>query len=347
LRYVRTGSSKPWQLIVTKCIVLFTVSLASLPAFAQTSWQGYQSIELLAAEKVKTKAPELIIQIKSVEVLDKSRDSYDVVNTDSQIVVIDRNTLDTDRVALQIETCRNQGLKRCPIFHINSDASAVVGDLNKIYTCRHVIHNWITVAAKENSISIDDISPPVVMLDSKNNVIFNSAYKNGGSLSIRAINTDSRLLRYRPRKTDPQESKIEFFMELSEFVALEAPLSIDKPANLTINTRIVKGDRLYNVGYPVKTSIYGGVSKGDAPGGRLVASAGKVVEFSHVQGVILSTAFSSGGISGGAMMNENGDVVGLNCAEVYESVLGEKSRGVFLDVNGHRALWRLVKAEPL
>jgi hypothetical protein len=330
-----------------KNILLLTTVFASVTTFAQETWVGYKPIEKVQAPH-KDVAMAAVMQIQTVTLLEKDKDNYEVVDTDGTKKVTDPAKLNADLRTLQIETCRNQGLKKCPVFKTKYSGTGFINNGRNFYTCRHMVHNWAVIAARENGITVDQISPPIRLLNNNKNIVYNSAEAQT-LMKFDAINTDTRLDYVLKDNSDPKNNKLDLVYALSEFVALVAASDLIPARAAAISLPLTKGDQVYLSGFPLKTSIFGGNRKGDTPGDIMVSSTGVVTGLSTLQEVFLSSAVATHGMSGGLVTKATGDMVGIVCSgpEDESDTSNISSRSTFLDPQGHEKLWDTLEQTPI
>jgi hypothetical protein len=330
-----------------KPLWILTSAVFSMNAFAVDSWQGYKPIEQVSAPH-KELAMASVFQIKTVTLLEKNKNKYEVVDMAKTKNVTQIPRIGDDSRSFQIETCRNQGLQKCPIFTTSETGTGFINNGHDFYTCRHMIHNWVVIAAKENSMGIEHISPPIELLDYKHNLIYSSAAAGINIMSISMINTDQRLNYVLKEKVD-LANKIDFFFALSEYVALVSPVDLI-PAHTTKFTQTVENnDQIFASGYPAKTTLFGGPRKGDTGGDQLVSSVGNVVQVKMVQQVVASMVLVTPGMSGGMVTNANGEILGMSCNGPNGKKLEPdmSSTTIMLDEPAQRNLWQLILNTPL
>jgi hypothetical protein len=325
--------------MIKTILPLFTLFLSS-NAFAQETWQGYLPIEKVSAPH-KELAMSSVVQIRTAGLLPKDKDKYEVVEVSKTKIVTKKSVLDYNLRAFQIETCRGQGLKKCPVFKTSDVGTGLINNGHDLYTCRHVMHNWITIAADLNSLDIQQISPPMLILDYKKNVLYNSAYKDQDLINIDSINTDRRLNIFIKPQAD-YSNKVEILYALSEFVVLKSSIDLIAPVVAPTSHNFSINEQVYFTGYPGATTAFGKNSKLNTPGDILVSSTGTIYEISDSKKLFSSHAFTNPGMSGGIVTNSKGEVIGLICTADYEKGMNpsDVSTGsIFFDLNAQKQLW--------
>ncbi|MEO5805044.1 hypothetical protein [Devosia sp.] len=331
-----------------KSIVLIFALFAPAGAIAQETWTGYKPIEKVEAA-YKHVAMTAVLKILTVTLEEKDAGNYEVVDTDSIKKVTDTAKLTSDLRTLQIETCRNQGLKRCPIFRSSYGGTGFVNDGRDFFTCRHMFQNWIGAAAKENSLELGQISPPLRLSNIDKDIVYNSATSAGNLLTFGAINPDVRLGDYQLQgDIDPKNNRRDLLFALSDFVELTSPRDIIEPIYLPVNYHVYKNEQIYLTGFPGRTNLFGGTNLGDTAGRVMVSSTGVVTGFSDLQEIFVSTALATHGMSGGIATTLDGHIVGVVCGGADTTdIKAIESRSLFVDPEGHRVFWNLLKQEQV
>ncbi len=275
---------------------------------------------------------------------------FEIVNVDQQPVVTDRSILNKEPRAFQIETCRKQNLKRCPITSIIR--STLFFNQGKYWNCRHSYHNWLYHASKENNRPVNTISPPIKLRQprkddpAKFQTVYNSAFPNEALLEMSFIQADERVnILYYDNQRDslgtrvipfdivqmihPQNNILEHDYQLPE-------ISANFPAGL------LNKNEVYVMGYAGATSYFPH-GQGDAPGDRLVVSHG-VVDFNTIQtnSYFFGTSnFATGGISGGPLISSDGTLIGILCSsdDMVNDAKLVKSWPMTIDTTFLNSLW--------
>lgn len=307
------------------------VGLGSLP-----EWQGFRKVEEGQVPFAKEMQAS-VFRILHVE--SNSESKFEIVNTEKQKATKSTKVLDTDKRAWQIETCRRYGLKKCPLGDTIMTGTAFFTDPTTMYTCRHNVHNWSTVASRANGIPIEKIAAPIILFDYKGKTIHNSSYSHP-KMYLDLINKSQRLNEVvdwrKIRKTRPRYHS---YHALSDTVRAKfSKPMVDVP---TLPIGEPEGERVFAFGYPVKTKFFGGVKKGDAAGRTLVATSGTFT-FSTLLKTIFSKAYSYGGSSGGPMLNERGELVAVMCHGGKDN-----ASGLTVKENDLQWVWKTLELVPL
>lgn len=103
---------------------------------------------------------------------------------------------------------------------------------------------------------------------------------------------------------------------LSDYLQLISPKEIVLSMEVAFATdfgQLAKGRRVFMAGYPAKTEFFSDETF-DAPGYELVVSTGPIRATSQAQNAVQVGALSSGGMSGGPMLLEDGTFAGVVCS---------------------------------
>ena len=244
------------------------------------------------------------------------------VITDDQAVTTDTAELDLSPRLMQIETCRRQGLKVCPILRIGGSGTGFIDNGRKLFTCRHVVGDWPLAASLLNNRPVREILPPVIVRDRDGRVLYNSAYSSN-SVRFESLNEDPRLngeamLRYRAHSTVPLPQQINYIesmpylIKASDFVALSADTDLIRPVVLAHGKPLTVGDRIYLSGFPVKTDLPPRPIAG-VPDLLLVTSSLTTRVVSPAMPMLMAEGLQSSGGSGALVTDADGRVVGMSC----------------------------------
>ena len=245
------------------------------------------------------------------------------VLTAEQPPVTDARVLDIDNRAMQIETCRRQGLAICPILRIGGSGSGFIDNGRELFTCRHVVGDWPLVASLLNNVPVRSVLPPMILRDRDGNLLYNSAY-SPNALRFEALNDDPRLeveaiLKYRAHASGPLPDRgvsyaqtLQYLIKASDFVAMAADADIIAPLPLTRDTTLTAGDRLYLSGFPVKTDLLPDNWDG-SPDKLLVTSVLVARLLTPLLPMLMAEGLQTRGGSGGIVTDASGAVVGMSC----------------------------------
>ncbi len=323
-----------WVQTVATVVTFFitTSSLADSPATTER-WEGYRRVDSSEVKALNLPfqqfAENAVFQMITVGGTRTAGEHFDVVDLGEDMngpgTLIPKETdpailSDTKNPRpLQIETCRKQGLRYCPVLGYTSNGTAFFNRGN-FHTCRHGFHNWISLASQLNgNISVKDISPPMILRASRNGQmtdVYNSATVGKPMMEFSAINDNPRLNYQTFQRNHPSPAVAEpvgksdyVEMTLNERIVRDSALSTRTSGldNLQLN------EETYLVGYPGQTNVFPG-GEGDSPGNTLMISNGHALAPVRPNANLRTTNYSNPGISGGALITASGELVGLHCS---------------------------------
>lgn len=306
---------------------------------SEGGWSGYRPVALLPPAIRKT----ALASVYEVETLtfqvDTTTNPEDFVRTLRIVDPATEPTSTSPLVNLAIETCRRQGLTRCPIPDIDYRGTAFAAG-SGIYTCRHLFHNWLVLAAHLNGRRLDELQPPFRLSRWDGTVIYDSAQD---ASRIELINDDDRLLMILPQKH--VAGQLSGLMSQSELMKLTFDGWSAKVVPAPVLTPAPSGKVSFAVGYPGETSAFG--DDRDAPGSTLVGASGIITGILPKKGLLEGRMISTGGLSGSPLVLRSGEVVGVRCFAGSDSASNEDTRmGPFLDDDEARHLWGILKTIP-
>ncbi|MGL4728123.1 MAG: trypsin-like peptidase domain-containing protein [Bosea sp. (in: a-proteobacteria)] len=204
------------------------------------------------------------------------------------------------RAAFQGEACRLNGLEWCPVFKEETRGTAFAADRpGRFMTCRHIVQDWLHWARAYNPAAVEgrDMIPPFALADSQGKLAYVSTMRGGGGYRV-SFQAESRRLD-RPLKS---LLRGDLFWD-ADF--LQFDLASDLGARpLQRRESFDVGEQLLLLGYPDR--VVGGEA---AP---LSASSGQAT--GHDRLTIVTNAPSAKGISGGPMLDSDGEVGGMACS---------------------------------
>lgn len=314
----------------------------STSAFAQATlaqavqkekWEGYKLVTDVdfQSDSIKRFANNNVLQLVTAgstngftedpTTYEVTYEPFEIVNTDQQPVVTDRSILNSEPRAFQIETCRKQNLKRCPVT--SAIRTTLFVNQGKYWSCRHSFHNWLYHASKENHRPFNTISPPIKLRQprkddpAKFQTVYNSAFPDEKLLQMGFIQTDERAnILYYEHQADTLGTLVVPYdivlMIHSQNNTLEQDHSLPElPGDFSTN--LSSKSEVYIMGYAAQTNVFHG--QGDAPGDRLVVSNGFIDNTSvQSENPFFSTSnYSTGGISGSPIVSADGTLLGIVC----------------------------------
>ncbi len=320
------------QLIV--CTSAFAQVTLAQPA-QQEKWEGYKLVTDVDFQNdaIKNFANNNVLQLvtagstngytENPTTHEVTYEAFEIVNVDQQPVVNDRSILNKEPRAFQIETCRKQNLKRCPITSVIR--STLFFNQGKYWNCRHSFHNWLYHASKENNRPVNTISPPIKLRQprkddpTKFQTVYNSAFPDEALLEMSFIQADERanILYYGNQLQNDSVANITLPYDIIQMVRsqnniLEQDYSLPElPGEFITNLR--RKSEVYIMGYAAQTNVFHG--QGDAPGDRLVVSHGFIdnTTIRSSSYIFATSNFSSGGESGSPVVSADGTIIGINC----------------------------------
>lgn len=248
-----------------------------------------------------------------------------------------------------IKLCKSQNkVQECPIPRkLNSGTGFITGNGSKLWTNAHVLEKVLKTKAVTNDKSLQTVlsesaTAPIFIFDKNGNMIFNGLEQ---AVSYTAI----------PRQTQLAQAQNSFYSIDSDAIAIQLPKSIGTPLKVA---KQLYSDDVAVIGYPVCTGC-------DAPegmdglefidrypyqnaedcvekvtGGKLITPESwadlaqvhqSILQTLDKSSFIAHTADSQYGMSGGPMLNFNGEVIGIHAGG--KSIQGQDgvkrySRGV-------------------
>ncbi|MFT3673493.1 S1 family peptidase [Aestuariivirga sp.] len=222
--------------------------------------------------------------------------------------------------ALTIETCRQQGLRFCPVQNFGNVATGFVDMGKQLWMCRHSFNNWLAWASKANNKPVEQLSPPMIIYDKNRHVIYNSALAGDNLLTFSVLNPDDRVNVPFPEKLTIKDKLIVNILR-SDIARLDSRIALLPPVSANIDlaiTSFTEGTRLYAAGYPARTEYFTDKSK-DTTGGKLVVSTGLLKAVSPTELSVSSSVLVYEGSSGSPIFRDDGSVIGVACHSVSPS----------------------------
>lgn len=307
-------------------LLISTILLAALPAFAQESWVGFKPVEdvNLSFKAYMENSIVLIDSFNSVgDLKEKGYDIVDVnkVAEEKNPKKLEPNTDPTqpqkNLKAIQIETCRKQGLRFCPVFKVSSMSTGFFENGTRLTSCRHSYHNWLVWASEANDgRPVETLSPPMIIYTKDWKVIYNSAtVPVEQMLSFSFLNKDSRI-NVADLGTPETPSKAFENYGLSDVGQLESPVELVPAQPVKYDLDFMKytdKEEVYSAGYPGKTDFFTDSSL-DAPGGKLVVSSARIYKIIPKKLLVKTRNVTKTGMSGAPLFKKNGKILGLLCS---------------------------------
>jgi hypothetical protein len=284
-------------------------------AVTKERWEGYRAADSKEVKDLKLPFQEFaenaVFEMETIGATRTEGERFEIipVTKTTPKVVTDPELLSSDIRLMQIETCRKQELQSCPVLSY-SNRGTVFFNRGRFVTCRHGFHNWLSVASQLNgNISVSDLTPPMILRNSKGVVVYNSAwYEQDGrqtekeQMKFSTINDDPRLNFQTFDETDYPSKEVVDAVTLSDYT--EMKLSKSKFTDFALTERTSGIDNLraneetYLVGYKSqKLVMSNGYYEGNFP------------QYSMMQ----TSNYSNPGMSGGAIITPKGELAGVHC----------------------------------
>ncbi len=287
----------------------------------QERWEGYRRADSEEVQNLNLPFQEFaenaVLETETVANLNPG-EQFDVVDVTTVPQETNPNVLtsENNKVAFQIETCRKQGLRYCPVLGYTVRGTAFF-NRGRFLTCRHGFHNWISLASQLNGDRpVSQISPPMILRNAAREVLYNSGYDGRPQTQFSIINDDPRLNYQSHEQDDPSREQLRRAVAQADYVEMTLSEPIVRDFALTernSGTRSLKlNEETYLFGFPIQTNSFPG-NTGEAPGYRLVVSQGFAKEAFHNHSILQTTNFTSAGASGAPIITANGELAGMNC----------------------------------
>lgn len=338
------------QLTLYILAAFFTaVSSSAHGELPKEKWEGYKPVaETDLHENLKRFAEESAFYMQSVGAINDPRKE----DLSEQIKIVDSSKPDLNAISnfdpkivkFQLETCRKQALSKCPISRYSSQGTAFFNN-GALSTCRHGMHNWIVLAAQENNMKVEEISPPIILKSAneagKLVTIYNSSLEGFELFAFQLINKDERLNFMHHDSEYPSFLHSVAFAN-ADYVELKLATgnesfhdeNIDVLQSRALPKDLV-GTEVFSIGYPMKISGLPGNIQG-APGKTIMATHGYVLDNNVLPILqIVASNFGTGGMSGGPVITADGKIIGVQCSSVGEAEAGtnpQNANSAFLPI---------------
>jgi hypothetical protein len=213
----------------------------------------------------------------------------------------------------QLDTCRTQGLKFCPVQDHGIRQSATILGGQTLTTCRHGFNNWLVWAAEADNVPPDSLSPPIVLTNAKGETLYDSSLvPQENLLRFRLLNTDPRSMFITNHLDYPSEElawEARWYDHAEMWRAVGLVPRFDQPASRFFRD-VNEGDPMYFFGFGGRIE---GQQNGVSDGLHIVALQGHVLEKNHDRGSLATTNFSYHGMCGSPVMSPDGRIAGMTC----------------------------------
>lgn len=310
--------------------LLFLIGLQLSPASAQDAWEGLRKIEDIEVPFQKAVMDSVVRFYGPYSKKDPSLEP-EVVQTSKAPRNLDAGYLIANLRQLQIETCRKQKLDKCPIFESFTGGTGFFQNGTIFRTCRHNFHNWIYWAAKLNNKKPMEISPPMILIDRKNQSVYiQPLAKKKNVLRFSFLADGEYDMPFDPRLSYAKPSKLVMNrLRLGDFAEMKSDGPIVKTHEFKIGKlkQNIDGKDIYLFGYPPKLSKIGN-DEINTDGISLYGTVGRYKKVNPLTNGIETTNFSYLGMSGSPAFTGNGELIGITCS-VYgtESVKAATASG--------------------
>jgi hypothetical protein len=275
--------------------------------------------------------------------------SMSASDIDSAIGRMQLDKKDSQIIRAFINNCKTEEQKmNCPVpLKINSGSSFIAGSGNVLWTNAHVVEKMLNTKAMTNEKSVSDVlrskdNMPVFIFNKDGEMIFNGLKD---AVSFRSVPLETRMTKLGSS----------FYSVDSDYVAIELPVSLGAPLPIA---RTISSDNVAVIGYPYCTGctpqegqdpldyasrypypnaedclekVTGGSLINTEAWGQLAQVNLQIVQNLNRSTFIGHTADSQHGMSGGPILNLNGEVVGIHAGGKTVNTgkgLNRYSRGV-------------------
>lgn len=345
----------------SRIVMLNILTLVTLNAFAQTSPPfttdlGFNRLSHPSTPAMLPWASKSVFEVRivsedileDIQTWDLTAPEYSQVDSkiESSPVLDDKEKIIIKR---QISNCRNRGNeKQCSVFMgFNKGTAFLAGKGGLLWTNAHVIDRFVKIITNLRKQSVSewikrDGRLLIFLFDANGKLVFDPF-------------TDSAIVKINPNVSKAEAGKEEWYSVDSDYVGIQLSRSLGTP--LRIGNPPIPGENLYRPGYPVCTGCpQNSVSEdpernrnrglgrnSDGVGlywtGGAAQRVDSIISFLGVDPrgnydlgqMVLFSADSQLGLSGGPILNTQGEVVGIFAGSkqrVYDSSMVVLSRGV-------------------
>ncbi|WPU66740.1 S1 family peptidase [Peredibacter starrii] len=316
--------------------LIFAILLLSAQVYAAPGFFNPNDPKL--PPKLKT-AAESVYQVRTAFFEDYENysdlEAIDLTKTDIKEVFafIDNTTIDKQDKEIQkafLKRCKTQEEKENCIIpgKISIGSGFITGSGSKLWTNAHVLERMLKTKAATNEKTIQDLlksknKMPLFIFDKNGNMVFNGLEEE---VTFAAV----------PHQTQLTQRGGTFYGIDSDYLAIQLPKNIGKPLKVA---KQLTSDDVASIGYPACTGCE--TPEGEDPmdyidrapyqnaenclekvtGGKLITpeTFGQLLQINQQlmnsvdkRTFVAHTADSQHGMSGGPILNFNGEVVGIN-----------------------------------
>jgi hypothetical protein len=219
-----------------------------------------------------------------------------------------------DKRRFQIESCRQAGLKKCPVMNRTTFATGFILNGNTLYMCRHPFHNFVAWASTANGRGADNVAIPLRIRTVSGKLLYDSSRaREGQQLTFKTLNRDPRINRPVDVGRNYPSANIAFNAKASDIAVFESakPLGVtNAPKVKNTVAEIALGDEAYLFGFPDPVKGYAG---GRVNGKELAGSHGYALELIKERGSMRFSNYSHVGMSGAPLISPDGTILGMSC----------------------------------
>ncbi|NTA13740.1 serine protease [Agrobacterium tumefaciens] len=330
-------------------VAVILALLCATPAYAEVKWEGFKDVNG-NPQIVDQKLADSVVRVFSVGSVHKSTDKPVKTVDVSKVRKFSAEDLDASTEDLfaknleniQIESCRKQDLRKCPIMSVYTSFSGHFDKGRILKTCRHPFHNWLIWASKANNRKIGTFSPPMAITDRHAKAVYNSAVVSfEDMLQFTMINTSAKLnfiLGDRIEdlsKADKNAYLSTDYAELESRNALMPSITQDYDADVG---DLDLDEDIYLIGYSGKTEMFSNQSS-NAVGGKLVATSGRIKINFEKENSVGASNVTFGGMSGGVLVHSWGTIIGTSCGWVNYKGKEKLAVSMFNDHAAINEMW--------
>ncbi len=318
---------RPFLLLTIALTVTGFLTSANANSTApQERWEGYRRADSAEVQNLNLPfqdfAENAVLEMETVGATKTAGERFEVIDVETVAQETNLSVLTdpNNKIPFQIETCRKQGLRYCPVLSY-TNKNTTFFNRGRFVSCRHGFHNWLSLASQLNgNRSVSSISPPVILRNARGEVLYNSGYDRKPQLRFSTINDDSRL-NYQTHDVSYPSREVGRAVAHSDYVEMTLGERIVNDYAVTERTAGINNlrahEETYLLGYAVRTNSFPN-GPGDAPGRTLMVSNGRALDPFPAYSMLQISNFGSPGASGGPTLTATGELAGVNCRATSE-----------------------------